>query len=148
MLDIQVIRKPGDFNKNLSRDEFIEFLYDQLGEFGDSKEAISSSIEYAFSSEKGKGGYLLAAYEHNELVGALVMNFTGMSQYIPKNILVYVAVHKDHRGKGLGSKIVNKAKELCDGNIALHVEYHNPAKRLYERLGFKSKYAEMRYENK
>ncbi|MEA1899074.1 MAG: GNAT family N-acetyltransferase, partial [Bacteroidota bacterium] len=34
------------------------------------------------------------------------------------------------------------------GNIKLHVEYDNPAKRLYERIGFTTKYAEMRYENK
>jgi hypothetical protein len=28
------------------------------------------------------------------------------------------------------------------------VEYDNPAKRLYERVGMKTKYAEMRYEKK
>jgi len=148
MLDIRVIRKPEDFGKKLTREQFIDFLYEHLGEFGDAKESISASIDYAFSQAEGKGGYLLTAYDNDELVGGLIMNFTGMAQYIPKNILVYVAVHTNQRGKGLGSQIIDKAKELCEGNIALHVEYHNPAKRLYERLGFKSKYAEMRFENK
>ena len=73
------------------------------------------------------------------------MNRTGMTRYIPENILVYVAVDQNLRGKGLGGKIISRALELADGNTALHVEYDNPAKRLYERLGFKSKYAEMRF---
>jgi ribosomal protein S18 acetylase RimI-like enzyme len=34
---------------------------------------------------------------------------------------------------------------LTNGDIALHVEYDNPAKNLYERAGFTSKYIEMRY---
>jgi len=31
------------------------------------------------------------------------------------------------------------------GSIALHVEPNNPAKGLYEKLGFTNKYLEMRY---
>jgi ribosomal protein S18 acetylase RimI-like enzyme len=49
------------------------------------------------------------------------------------------------RGKGVGSKIIRKGFELADGDVKLHVEYDNPAKRLYERLGMTTKYAEMRY---
>ena len=41
---------------------------------------------------------------------------------------------------------MDTAARLTEGDLALHVEYDNPAKRLYERLGFRSKYAEMRYQ--
>jgi len=34
--------------------------------------------------------------------------------------------------------------KVCDGSIALHCEPDNPAKKLYEKLGFSSKYLEMR----
>ncbi|MGC9366696.1 MAG: GNAT family N-acetyltransferase [bacterium] len=102
-------------------------------------------MDYAFSDQPGKGGFLLGGFQEKKLVAAVVMNRTGMSRYIPENILVYVAVDPNLRGKGLGGKIISKALELADGNTALHVEYDNPAKRLYERLGFKSKYAEMRF---
>ena len=46
---------------------------------------------------------------------------------------------------GLGRRIVERAIEHADGDVKLHVEYDNPARRLYERIGFSSKYAEMRY---
>jgi len=73
------------------------------------------------------------------------MLHTGMKGYIPENLLLFVAVEASVRGLGLGEKIINQAIGLCDGDIKLHVEYDNPAKRLYQRLGFTSKYAEMRY---
>ena len=53
-------------------------------------------------------------------------------------------MHNKARGKGVGKKIMQKAIEIADGDIALHVEPNNPAKFLYEKLGFENKYLEMR----
>ena len=147
MLEIKEIRKPEDFG-DLTKEQFIDFLFEHLDQFGDPKADIEKSIDYAFSDAEGKGGFLLAAYHEGELAGALVMNNTGMSGYVPENILVYVAVDSKHRGKGFGGEIVKKSFDIAEGDIKLHVEYDNPAKRLYERVGMKTKYAEMRYEKK
>ncbi|HKL40711.1 MAG TPA: GNAT family N-acetyltransferase, partial [Cryomorphaceae bacterium] len=84
----------------------------------------------------------------NQLVGAVVINQTGMSGYIPENILVYIAVDSKTRGMGVGKKLMQKAMSIAKGGIALHVEPNNPAKFLYEKLGFTNKYLEMRYEKK
>lgn len=146
MLDIKKIDTEKELSEVVSREEFVDFLHNHLDRFGDSKEAINKSIDYAFSDEPGKGGYLLSAHYEGNLVGALVMNKTGMAGYVPDNILVYVAVDGSYRNKGFGRKIVEKALETAEGDVKLHVEYDNPAKRLYERVGFTSKYAEMRYE--
>jgi ribosomal protein S18 acetylase RimI-like enzyme len=67
-----------------------------------------------------------------------------MSGYIPENILVYIATHRDKRGQGLGKKLMSKAIEISQGDIALHVEADNPARFLYEKLGFTNPYLEMR----
>jgi GNAT superfamily N-acetyltransferase len=144
-LEIKEIRTPADLGE-LTKQEFIDFLYEHLDRFGDSKSAIEKAIDYAFSEAEGKGGFLLVAYYDNEIAGALVMNETGMSEYVPENILVYVAVHSKHRGKGFGAEIIKKSFELARGDIKLHVEYDNPAKKLYEKLGMKTKYAEMRLD--
>ena len=69
-----------------------------------------------------------------------------MEGYIPENILVYIAVNKDFRGKGLGKQLMEKAIGFATGSIALHVEPDNPAKKLYEKLGFTNKYLEMRLQ--
>ncbi len=140
----KLINRASDFPADLSKEKFIDFLFKHLERFGDTKNAISKCIDYAFSDSEGKGGFLLAAYDEEKLIGELIMNKTGMEGYIPENILVYVAVDGSKRGKGYGNKICSKAIELSEGDVALHVEYDNPAKRLYERLGFTTKYAEMR----
>ena len=67
-------------------------------------------------------------------------------EYIPENILVYIAVNSKFRNKGIGRQIVERGIKEADGDVKLHVEYENPAKRLYERIGFTTKYAEMRYK--
>jgi len=146
MLEYVLIKTDSDFNEKLSRENFVDFLFSRLERFGDPKEDINACIDYAFSDSQYAGGFCLAAYYENKLAGALIINDTGMKGYIPENILVYVAVDAEIRGKGIGRQIIEKAISLCNGNVKLHVEYDNPAKRLYERIGFKSKYADMRYE--
>lgn len=144
MLQIKEIRNSNDFKPELTQEEFITFLHKHLDRFSDPKEQIEKSIDYAFSKAEGKGGFLLAGFWDSNLVGCLVMNNTGMEGYIPENILVYVAVDAKYRGKGIGSDIIKRSFELAKGDIKLHVEYDNPAKKLYERLGMTTKYAEMR----
>jgi ribosomal protein S18 acetylase RimI-like enzyme len=67
-----------------------------------------------------------------------------MDGYIPGNILVYIAAHRDVRGRGLGKALMQRVLEDVKGDIALHVEANNPAKKLYEKVGFTNPYLEMR----
>jgi ribosomal-protein-alanine N-acetyltransferase len=147
MLEIKKINKVEDFT-NITREEFIDFLFTHLDRFGDPKKDINKCLDYAFSEKECEGGFALAAFYEGKLVGAQIMNKTGMGDYIPDWILVYVAVDASYRGKGFGGQIIKESFKHCDGRVKLHVEYDNPAKRLYERIGFTSKYAEMRFENK
>ncbi|MBL1232108.1 MAG: GNAT family N-acetyltransferase [Flavobacteriales bacterium] len=130
--------KHSIFNDN----KIVNFLYEHLDQYGDAKEAIQKCIDYVFTPNKG--GLILLAIENNEIVGATIINKTGMSGYIPENILVYIAVNKNQRGKGVGKQIMQKAIENTEGDIALHVEKDNPAKFLYEKMGFSNPYLEMR----
>ena len=146
MLKINIIKNEEELEKELPREQFVDFLYTHLDQFGDTKSAISKSIDYAFEKNGKPGGFLLTAYYDGELCGELVMNKTGMSEYIPENILVYIAVDSKFRNKGIGKQIAEKCINEAEGDVKLHVEYENPAKRLYERIGFTTKYAEMRYK--
>ncbi len=121
-----------------------DFLFTHLDEFGDKREDIMKCLDYVFNP--ARGGRVLLAVENDEIVGAVVINNTGMSGYIPENILVYIAVHQSQRGKGVGKELMKRAIDSSPGNIALHVEPENPAVHLYRKIGFTSKYLEMRYQ--
>ncbi len=128
---------------DLQKDQIADFLLKQLENFGDPKADVLKCLDYAMNPD-GQGGLVILAIEESELIGVLVLNHTGMSGYIPEHILVYFAVKKNQRGKGLGRKMMNQLLGQISGSIALHVEPQNPAKRLYEELGFTNKYLEMR----
>ena len=128
--------------------EIIEFLFQHLENFGDLKEDIEKAVNYALKETNSFGGFILQTFEGERLSCVVVVNKTGMNGYIPENILVYIATHNELRGRGIGKMMMLKAIEIADGNIALHVEPDNPARYLYEKIGFTSKYLEMRYIKK
>lgn len=144
-LKIHEIHKPEDLPSWLNRDQLAEFLHESLKPYEDTIPDIKRAIAYAFGEDGGQGGFVLVGEINQKPVGALVMLHTGMTGYIPEDILVFIAVAPAGRGKGIGRAIIEHAIAMCPGNVKLHVEYDNPAKRLYERIGFTSKYAEMRY---
>jgi ribosomal protein S18 acetylase RimI-like enzyme len=142
---IHVLRRFDDFPSWLSPKQLADFLHESLKPFEDSLPDVRQGITDALSPEAGEPGFILISERDERPVGALVMLRTGMTGYVPENLLLWVAVDPSARGQGVGSRLIRKSFELADGDVKLHVEYDNPAKRLYERLGMNNKYAEMRY---
>ncbi|MFO7879082.1 MAG: GNAT family N-acetyltransferase [Bacteroidales bacterium] len=128
------------------KNETADFLYKHLDEFGDPREDIMKSMKFALKETDSFGGFILVGRVDGDIKGAVVVNRTGMDGYIPENILVYIAVHRDQRGKGMGKKLMQKTIDTAKGDVKLHVEPNNPAKFLYEKVGFTNKYLEMRYK--
>lgn len=72
--------------------------------------------------------------ENDERVGRLIVNRTPSSLTLVDISLLPVA-----RGRGIGTRVLNELLDEARGlakPVHLHVEITNPAKRLYERLGF------------
>lgn len=128
------------------REEIINFLYEHLQAYGDPRADIEKAVAYALKESSSVGGFILVSFIDSEICGVVVVNETGMKDYIPENILVYIATHQNKRGQGIGKMLMRKTIDLAHGDIALHVEPENPARYLYEKVGFSSKYVEMRFK--
>jgi len=141
-MEFKIINPETVENSTYTHQTIANFLFTHLEQYGDKIEDILKCINYAMNPEKG--GSIIVGLDDSKIVGVVILNNTGMSGFIPENILVYIAVDNSQRGKGFGKKLMQKAIDTVDGNIALHVEPDNPAKGLYEKLGFTNKYLEMR----
>jgi GNAT superfamily N-acetyltransferase len=128
----------------LEKKEIVNFLFENLQEYGDPKKDIRKAIDYSTKEIISFGGFTMLLVKEEKIMGVVVVNQTGMGGYIPENILVYIATNKNHRGEGLGKMLMEKAIEYAKGDIALHVEADNPARKLYEKFGFTNPYLEMR----
>jgi ribosomal protein S18 acetylase RimI-like enzyme len=146
MIRFDIINNEQENPTSFSRDDIAGFFYEHLDEYGDDKKHILSCIGYAYGDKPGQNGFILVGQENGTIVGAVIINHTNMGGYIPENILVYIAVHGDYRGQGIGKQLMERTIEATDGDIALHVEPDNPAKYLYEKYGFTNKYIEMRLQ--
>lgn len=134
------LKRPSEIEKK----RIVDFLHENLQEYGDPKADILKCINYAVKETMSFGGFVLLSLEGKTITGAVIVNQTGMGGYIPENILVYIATHKEYRGKGIGKKLMEETLNFAKGDIALHVEANNPAKKLYEKYGFTNPYLEMR----
>lgn len=124
-----------------------DFLFTHLEAYGDPLADITKAVDYALGAHHAPGGLvLISRTETGVLTGAAVINKTGMKNYIPENICVYIATHPEFRGQGIGRNLMQLAIQHTEGDMALHVEPNNPAKYLYESLGFTNKYLEMRFK--
>lgn len=141
-MEFKQINHTSGEDQTYSNQEIAEFLYTHLEQYGDKIEDILKCIDYVMNPDRG--GNIILGIDNNKIVGVTILNNTGMKGFIPENILVYIAVDNSQRGKGYGKKLMQKAISITEGDIALHVEPDNPAKKLYEKLGFTNKYLEMR----
>ncbi|MBE0391855.1 ribosomal protein S18 acetylase RimI-like enzyme [Flavobacterium sp. 7E] len=141
-MEFKIINAATGADQTYTNQVIAEFLFTHLEEYGDKVADILKCIDYVMNPDKG--GNIVVGLDNSKIVGVVILNNTGMKDFIPENILVYIAVDNSQRGKGYGKQLMEKAIATAEGNIALHVEPNNPAKKLYEKLGFTNKYLEMR----
>ncbi|MBN2723258.1 MAG: GNAT family N-acetyltransferase [Deltaproteobacteria bacterium] len=144
-MNLLVIKKESQFPDYITIDLLSDFLHRVMKPWEDKTSDIKKGIQYALDDSDKRGGFIILALENKKLLGGSVVLKTNMSGYIPPNLLLFIGVDPELRGKGIGGKILDAVKSNCIGDIKLHVEPENKAGNLYERKGFKIKYNEMRF---
>lgn len=130
----------------MEKSQVVRFLMEQEGHSeGDS---IREAVEYAMKLKPSFGGFVLVARHNQQIVGVIIANRTGMEAYNPKNIFVFVTVEDSYRRKeAFVKQLIDQGIKYADGDIAMHVKSDNPALAIYQKLGFKAQYLELRLPN-
>jgi [ribosomal protein S18]-alanine N-acetyltransferase len=146
MIRYEILR-PADTVGLIQKEIITNFLYANFEEFLDKKEDILKALDYALGgSYVSHAGFVILAKDNAKIVACMVVNKTGMVGYLPDNILVYMAVAKDYRGKGIGTTLVKKLKTETKGSIGLYLPEKSDIKKFFAKMGFVSKFIEMRME--
>jgi ribosomal protein S18 acetylase RimI-like enzyme len=90
----------------------------------------------AFYRQITPDAQFLVVVAEGERIGRLYLN-----QMDDELRVIDIALLPEHRGRGIGTGLMTWITAIADRerqSVTLHVEPWNPAKRLYERLGFAS----------
>lgn len=135
---------PSELKDTTYKDQLVNFLFESLEQYTDPVQDIHACLQYILDEQKG-GHVFVAENESKKISGVVFLCKTRMETFVPEYLLVYIATDKNMRGQGVGKKLLKAVKEDLKAPIALHVEHANPAKKLYEQVGFTNKYTEMRW---
>ena len=137
-LTIQEISKK---DLDISYEAFLKKLDDWLLEFTDPMHEMKEAVENAFEH-----GHVLSAFDSGILVGIAILSRSNYDTFFPKYHLSYIATKKTVKGKGIATELLQKAIQVSNGDLSLHVETNNKkAIRLYEKMGLRKKYYRMLY---
>ncbi|MBC8319786.1 MAG: GNAT family N-acetyltransferase [Bacteroidetes bacterium] len=129
----------------LERTKIVNFLNENMGEYGDPKPIISGSISHALKEQSFLGGFVITSYNDKKISGVVVVNQTGMQKYYPENLLVYFAVDNKYNGEDIKKELLEQTIAMAKGDIAVHVEPDNPLLILFKEAGFTNKYLDLRF---
>ena len=120
-------------------DKIVELINGWLMEYTDPVYEIREALDNAF-----KEGFVLFVYHNNDLSGIAIIVNLRFNAYLTHYHLAYIATKKTIKGRGIATQLLNKAIDLAEGNISLHVEMDNQrAIKLYKKMGFDSSYLRM-----
>ncbi len=123
----------------VSQPELIAFTRQWLDQYSDSVGETEDAIQNAMDK-----GHILLAKRHGVYEGICVIVHMGFQRFIPTYHIAYIGTMKSSKGRGVGSELIQKAIELTEGNVSLHVDLDNrSAKKFYEKYGFEHVYNRM-----
>lgn len=117
-------------------------LFDAYRVFYGQETDIDAAREFLKLRILNKDSVILLALWQNKAVGftQLYTTFSSVSLE-PFYILNDLFVDSEYRGKGIGEALLNEAKKYCEKfkykGLALETAVENPARHLYEKLGWK-----------
>ncbi|MFS4415270.1 hypothetical protein [Maribacter sp. 2307ULW6-5] len=127
----------------LQIDGLTKFIHKHQIEDNARETDIRRAIRYASKEVPGFGGIVYTAEEDGMLIGAIVMNRTGLEGSLPEQLVVSIAVHREHRDSTVYRKMLNYVVDYSCGDIGVQVKKDNPLVPVLEDHGFKNDYIQM-----
>lgn len=118
--------------------ELIKFLSD----YPENRELNSSTlvhlIDYALKEIHSFGGFIVTEEKDKEIIGAMVVNNTGMHGYMPNNLIVASAFVPGLLKTGSKKRLIQKIMYITKGDTAYLINNDIEKEVLPKNLGVKT----------
>jgi len=144
-VEILVLDTESELPEGIHLHALVRFLQAHLGAEDDPADVIRRALDYSLSAVSDSGGFLVLAYTGERVIGLLACARTTTGGFIPENIVTYLCIHREHRRRGIGRALMERALETAEGDFKLHVRDRGaPAVEFCARLGFHEERIELR----
>ncbi len=134
------IHRITNFEK-YSKETISGWIREWLQTYSDPIKETADAVQSAAES-----GFILVALRNDVPQGICVVVNLGFKDFIPTYHLGYIGTKEGNKGRGIASELISQMIELTGGKLSLHVDLDNKrARKLYEKLGFKTYYHRMIY---
>lgn len=99
---------------------------------------ITYLVDYALREIFSFGGFVVTEEEGAKIVGAMVVNNTGMKGYMPNNLIVASAFLPGSNKAGSQKRILQKIMHLTKGDTALLIKSSRRRAEIPENIGVKT----------
>jgi [ribosomal protein S18]-alanine N-acetyltransferase len=112
-----------------------------------SPSAVLQAVDYALKNRPSFGGFIFMMLENERIIGAVVVNKTGMEGIRSENLLLLAEVHNQYRtDETIWHELISRAVQYADGDISFTVPSHHPALAIAKKMGFQDQFIELRFQ--
>ena len=134
------LRPYQEFDRDFLFKVYASTRADEIAPFGwpPAQQEIFLRMQFTAQQQWYSMSYAQAEHQIIELDGVAIGRIM-VSRQKPAAVLLDIALLPEHRGQGIGGKLLRELIQQCNHEklpLRLQVLRTNPALRLYERLGF------------
>jgi [ribosomal protein S18]-alanine N-acetyltransferase len=109
----------------------------QLLKFFQNAEPVVAAIDAALKHTPSFGGFLISIYQNNRIVGAAIINYTGMAPFFAASVISFLSVleNSDNEAEIL-EKLINEIKTQADGKISIILKQTHPYYKVFKNYSF------------
>ena len=116
----------------------INFICNYQEDTNLTKSLITHLVDYALKEISSFGGFVVTEEAGNEILGAMVVNNTGMEGYMPNNLIVASAFLPSRGKQGSKKRILQKIMHVTRGDTTLLVKKAQKQESSLTYLGLKT----------
>lgn len=120
------------------KSEIISFLNNHPDNPFLDRSTITHLVDYALKEISSFGGFVVTEEEDKKIIGAMVVNNTGMEGYMPNNLIVASGFLPGRQKAGIKKRILQKILYLTKGDTALMIQSPACRKSIPKNIGVKT----------